>query len=399
MRLSASSLVVTVLVIVAAPLGCGGSSGKDGVATSGDDGGASDAGAPGAAGPFTGTSVGPEPTCASIGAPANVTQDDLYGYPPYAAYGCRLAYVKADTGALVLRDLTNGSEREIAPSSEHPQRPSVSADVVAWESTGAGGAAEVHVLYSNAGTDRITVLSSSFGSAKGHPFDHAGEARAWSGVVAFTAWSAAADTSDTDVLLYRASSDTLAVVAGGPAQQRFADVSEGKIAVTDFIEDPDGTFNDNGADLADIGVLDRATGVYSLRKSPGKDAFPVLVSDDALGYLHWGDHRPEPKFQAFSVMGAVIAAPPSQDKLLMDVTTLTFIRPSGRYGELFWVTSSMTNGAYALNHAKTDGSEPATAITDLAASGQSLGAPSAAKAFTLVAVQAGNVQSLHAVPR
>ncbi len=389
MRLS-STIFPALLLVAGAPLACGGHTSNGDGAGSGDDAGT---GADGAAGAFAfvGTSPGPEPTCASIGAPANVSQDDLYGYPPYAAYGCRLAYVRADTGALVLRDLATGVEKEIAPSSEHPERPTVSFDLVAWQANGASGSPEVHVLYN----DKVTALSPALGAMKGHGFDHAGEPRASNGVVVFTAWSAAADTSDTDVLLYRATDDGLVVVAGGPAQQRFADISDGKIAVTDFIEDPDGTFNENDADLADIGILDRASGVYTLRKSPGKDAFPVLVSDDALGFLHWGDHRPEPKFQAFAVMGAVLGLPPSSDKLLSDVMTNIFIRPSGRYGELFWVTQSMTDGTYALNHAKTDGSQ-AAAVSNL---GGALGAPAAAKAFTLVAVQTGSLQSLHAVAR
>ena len=300
--------------------------------------------------------------------------------------------MRADTGALVLRDLTSGAEKELATSPEHPQRPTVSADVVAWQSTDAAGQSEIHVLYN----DKVTVLSSASGAAKGRAFDHAGEPRAANGVVVFTAWSGVDDTSDTDVLLYRAKDDALVVVAGGPAQQRFADVSEGKIAVTDFIEDPDGTFNENDADLADIGILDRATGVYTRRLSPGKDAFPVLVSNDALGFLHWGDHRPEPKFQAFAVMGAALALPPSSDKLLSNVTTAAFIRPSGRYGELFWVTQSETDGTYALNHATTDGSQAPAAVSNL---GGPLGAPASAKAFTLVAVRTGSLQSLRAVPR
>ncbi len=389
MRLS-STIFPALLFLAGAPLACGGHT------SNGDGSGTGDAGASGdgAAGPgaFVSTNPGPEPSCLTIGAPANVSQDDLYGYPPYAAYGCRLVYVRADTGALVLRDLATGVEKEIAPSSEHPERPTVSADVVAWQGNGASGSPEVHVLYN----DKTVALSSAFGTTKGHAFDHAGEPRTANGVVVFTAWTAVADTSDTDVLLYRAADDALVVVAGGPAQQRFADVSEGKIAVTDFIEDPDGTFNENDADLADIGILDRASGIYALRKSPGKDAFPVLVSDDALGFLHWGDHRPEPKFQAFAVMGAALALPPSSDKLLSDVSTNIFIRPSGRYGELFWVTQSMTDGTYALNHSKTDGSQAPAAVSNL---GGALGAPASAKAFTLVAVQTGTLQSLHAVPR
>ncbi len=396
MRLSSATLSAMAL-LAASPLACGGratsgDSAQNGNGNAnGNDAGTGDDASP-SAGALLGTNPGPEPSCPNIGAPANVTQDDLYGYPPYAAYGCRLAYVRADTGALVLRDLGTGVEKEIAPASEHPERPTVSADVVAWQSSDASGSTAVHVLYN----DKTTGLSAAFGAQKGHALDHSGEPRASSGVVVFTAWSAAADTSDTDVLLYRAADDVLVVAAGGPAQQRFADVSDGKIAVTDFIEDPDGTFNENDADLADIGIVDRATGAYTRRFNPGKDAFPVLVSDDALGYLHWGDHRPEPKFQAFAVMGAAIATAPSADKLLSDVTTSIFIRPSGRYGELFWVTQSMTDGSYALNHAKTDGAQAPTAVSNL---GGALGAPSSAKAFTLVAVQTGSLQSLRAVAR
>jgi hypothetical protein len=391
-RYSTSTLLALMTAATMLLGACSGSGSGNTLASAGDGGSGDPSPSADAGASFAGTLAGPEPSCPAIGAPANVTQDDLYGYPPYASYGCRLAYVKADTGALVLRDLRTGAENQIAPASEHPHRPTVSADVVAWESSNAQGSSELHVLYN----DVTTVLSAAFGAQAGHPFDHAGEPRAANGVVVFTAWSAQADTSDTDVLLYGAVDKRLVVVAGGPAQQRFADISENKIAVTDFIEDPDGTFNENDTDLADIGILDRALGTYALRKNPGKDAFPVLVSDDALGYLHWGDHRPEPKFQAFAVMGASIPMPASADKLLQDVETNVFVRPSGRYGELFWVTQNLTDGMYALNHAPTSGATPPAAVTNL---GGALGAPAASKAFTLVAVQSGTLQSLRAVSR
>jgi hypothetical protein len=321
----------------------------------------------------------PEPTCTTLGAPVAVAMDDLYGYPPYAAYGCRLAYVSSASGALVLRDLTTGGEQTIALASEKPRRPTIALDVVAWEATDAAtGKSQVRAYYNGSAT---TIDGS---------FDHAGEPRAADGVIAFTAWSAAADTSDTDVLLYVAADGHSETVAGGFGQQRFCDVSATRVAITDFSEDPDGTFNDDGNDLADIGFFDRTLKTYGVRKNPGKDAFPSIVSDDAFGYLHWGDHRPEPKFQAFTIAGGLIAGPAAADKSIADVTTEIFVHPSGRYGEINWVVASTTDGTFTLNRAPVDGSSAASVVPGLDGT---IGAPISAKGFTAVATIASGAST------
>jgi hypothetical protein len=317
----------------------------------------------------------------------NVTVDDVYGYPPYAAYGCKLAYVSSATGELLLRDLTTGEEKPIAPSSQKPRRPTIALDVVAWEATdAASGKTQVHAYYNGSAS---TVAGS---------FDHAGEPRAADGVVAFTAWSSSLDTSDTDVLLWFASDGHIETAAGGPGQQRFSDVSHTRVAVTDFSEDPDGTFNNDGNDLADIGFYDRATKAYVVRKNPGKDAFPSLVSDDAFGYLTWGLHRPEPKFEAFTIAGGLIAGPATADTKIADVTTLLFVHPSGRYGEIDWVTESTTDGHFTLSRAPVDGSSPASVVPGLDGA---IGAPVSAKGFTAVATIANGAANgqLRAIAR
>jgi hypothetical protein len=119
----------------------------------------------------------------------------------------------------------------------------------------------------------------------------------------------------------------------------FAAVSDTMVAVTDFGEDPKGYFSGNGSDLADIGVYDRAAQAYSVRKHPGKDAFPAFDSGDVLAYLHGGDVHPEPKLEAYPVYSARIAADPSTDVRIADVTkAIRFLRPSASAGRIEWVT-------------------------------------------------------------
>ena len=68
---------------------------------------------------------------------------------------------------------------------------------------------------------------------------------------------------DTDVQLYVPTTGVTTTIAGGPGQQRFADVDDDWIAVTDFSEDPDGRFDANETDLADV-VLDPAVHIAYL---------------------------------------------------------------------------------------------------------------------------------------
>ena len=71
---------------------------------------------------------------------------------------------------------------------------------------------------------------------------------------------------DTDVQLYVPTTGVTTTIAGGPGQQRFADVDDDWIAVTDFSEDPDGRFDANETDLADVVLYERRTGKLSPRK-------------------------------------------------------------------------------------------------------------------------------------
>ncbi len=351
---------------------CGG-----GTSSTAGDGGLGDAGA----------SDGATASCTSLGAAVPLTTSaDLNAYPPYALAGCTLVYV-ADTGALVRRDLTTGAEDELAPKSDAPRRPAVSSDVVTWETVVQG-------------VSQVVVLSGGTKRTLAGAFHHAGEPRAARGAVVFTAFATAGELGDTDVVLYDVASDTYLTVAGGPAQQRFADVSDTHVAITDFLEDPDGRYDDDGNDLADIDIYDRTTrGPLTARKNPGKDAFPKLASQDRFGYLHWGDIHPEPKFQAFGVRAGRIQGPASEDLDLADVTSaLRVVQPTARSGVIEWITDD-TAGAAHLFRAAADGSAPPHEVTGLDAT--TLYAPIAADGATLLAVRprGGMTNELRVLPR
>ena len=65
--------------------------------------------------------------------PARITRDQAEKQVKELA-GCMLAYVSATGGALILRDLASGSEIEMAAASESPRRPTLSGEVLAWQS-------------------------------------------------------------------------------------------------------------------------------------------------------------------------------------------------------------------------------------------------------------------------
>jgi hypothetical protein len=242
------------------------------------------------------------------------------------------------------------------------------------------------------GGDPITVTG---------PFDHAGEPRAAADVVVFTAFLASDDAGDTDVYLFHADTGALDLVAGGPAQQRFADVSDALVAVTDFIEDPDGRFDQNDTDLADLDLYDRASHQLTRRTNPGKDAFPVLVGEGHLGYLHWGDVHPEPKFQAYGLRLASLAEPAAADVHLADVTSANaFVLPSANGDWFEWVTQDLlatTTDRAVLWRASAAASTPTPAR---ATSAFDLGAPAPMPSATLIAARmAGGALTLRAVAR
>ena len=221
----------------------------------------------------------------------------------------------------------------------------------------------------------------------GGGFDHAGEPRAARGVVVFTAWKTPNPLGDTDVLAFDTVSLRTLLIAGGPAQQRFADVSDTHVALTDFIEDPDGAFNDNGTDLADIVVFDRATRSLSTRARPGKQAFPVLASQTHLGYLDWGLIHPEPKFSQFTLRAGLIAQGAAPDVTVFEIQNVSFQRilPAGRNGVLEWIHQP---GTASLWRAPADLSSAPLQVAGL--EGLELYAPSAASALTVLAVRPPN---------
>lgn len=305
------------IVLLVFAIGCGGT-----VATQPVDGGAADG------------SV--EPTCASLGAPVNVVANDELGYPTYAIHGCRMAYVDATSRDLVLRDLTTGTEQTLEAAAFAPRRPVVARDVVAWQATMKNpnySYEVVRVLYN----DKISVIDPP------PSYSDMGEPAAAAGVVVMTAFKTNAFDADTDVFAYDLASGKLSAVVTGPAQQRFAAVSDSIVAVTDFSEDPKGYYSGTGGDLADIGVFDRKSASYDVRKHPGKDAFPAIVSGDVLAYLHWGDVHPEPKLEAYSVYSAHISADPSTDTRVADVLdAMRYLRPSASASTLEWVTVNVS---------------------------------------------------------
>ncbi len=330
-----------------------------------------------------GTDAISEPTCASIGAPVNVVANDDFGYPTYAIHGCRMAYVDANSQNLVLRDLTTGIETTLDQAANKPKRPSIASDVIAWEVTLTNPDAYQSVRAFYGGAMHVIDAPASYGAI--------GEPAVARGVVVVTAFKTNAFDSDTDVFAFDVASGKLTPVVVASSQQRFAAVSDGLIAVTDFSEDPKGYFTGSGTDLADLGVFKRATQTYDVRKHPGKDAFPTIISGDVLGYLHWGDVHPEPKLEAYTLYTAHVSADPSTDARVADVTNaVRYLRPSASAGSLEWVTTTPSGGSILW---RSDLVAPPVAALDLKT--ETMFAPASFETGTLVARGA----SLVVVPR
>lgn len=250
------------------------------------------------------------------------------GYPPYAIDGCRLAYVAAPlpgeaSGALYLRDLVTGAETLLEAAADLPRRPTMAGDIIAWEAFAIGS----RVVRVRAGDETATIAG---------PFHHAGEPRAAPDGVVVTAWVTASELGDTDIFLFRPGDAEASPIAPGPGQQRFADISLTHIAYADFSEDPDGTFNENATDLADIVVYERASALKTPRKREGKQAFPLLGADGSIAFLGWGPDHPEPKFSAYSLLVGDLV--PGGDLVAASITTSTpYIRPVARGSLVEWI--------------------------------------------------------------
>ena len=316
----------------------------------------------------------PLPSCKAVSAGGiAVAATDPYGgtytlgYPPYAIDACSLAYI-APSGDLRLRDLSDGSERSLEAASAKPRRPAIAGDLAAWEAT-VDGRDVVRVLV---GEGAITLEGA---------FDHAREPRVAGDTVVFTAWLGAGDAGDTDVLLHTPSTGAIDVVASGPGQQRFADVSATHVAWTDFAEDPDGAFGDDSGDAADIVVLDRATGVVTRREREGKQAFPELGAGGKIAYLDWGLVHPEPKFSAYDLRLGDLDGD-GDDLAAQIITHMPYLRPAARGSRLDWVSATSLGGDLALMQRAVDLQSPPETVSLF--ENQSAFGPAVTETITLV---------------
>jgi hypothetical protein len=311
-----------------------------------------------------------------------VSSEGLRGYPPYSISGCRLVYVTKD-GALRLRELDGDGETEIAPAAEVPRGPSITSELIAWQAT-------------IDGRTRVRVLQGGALAESPADFVAANEARAHGGAVVFTGWRAPPPLGDSDVWILEGGASRLAL--GGSGQQRFADVDDRWVAVSDFSEDPDGTFDQNETDLADVVLVDRRSGEIVRRPSPGKQAFPMLAQQDVIAYLDWKAVHPEPKFEAFQIRAGGLRALPTDDRTISEVKYGGApALPITRGGTVEWVADA--NDGIALFRAPADGSSPPAMVEgarDLA-----IATPSATQAVTIVASEPamGAGPKLRAIPR
>ncbi len=366
--------------------GAGGSSSSGG---SGQSGGAAGTAQAGAAGLSGSSGQAGAPACdGHLAEGVAVKTGDVYRYAPYAVDGCQLLYLAPtpDGAELRLRDLVDGTEQTLAPASESPQRPSIAGPVAAWEATADGR----QVVRVRSGGETRTVTGS---------FAQATEPRATVDAVVLTTWTSLDPGADTDIALLSVASGALTPVFTGPGQQRFADVSPTHVAFTDFAEDPDGVFNDNDSDIADVAVLDRGTGLLTLHKLPGKQAFAQLAGNGEVVYLNWPGEHPEPKLQAYGVSVWTLAT--SLDRSLGEVhTSVTdYGRPEARGGLAQW---TIYPGGYSrlLRAVLADGL-PGHEVGGL--EGKTIYSPVSAGSFSLIATRpTGDVDSpptLQVVPQ
>ena len=293
------------------------------------------------------------------------------GYAPHAMAGCLLVYVHPD-GSLRARDLARGTEETLAAAGEAPRRPTAFGGVVAWEAVEAGR--RVVRVRAEGATNTVT-----------GDFDHAGEPRAAADAVAFTGWLSADEAGDTDVFLYEPGKPSADVMASGPGQQRFPDVSGTHVAYADFAEDVDGRFDENATDAADVVVMERGTGQTTRRARPGKQAFPLLGADGRVVYLEWGPLHPEPKFSAYTLVVGGVREDGEADVSVVDIETAQpYVRPTARGAWIEWVQWP-SGGPATLHRQPADLAAEATVVTGLA--GGELHAPVAGEGMTVVAAR------------
>jgi hypothetical protein len=249
---------------------------------------------------------------------------DLDAFPAYGIDRCTLVYV-GTTGDLKRKDLASGAELLLAAAAEMPRRPTIAGPIMAWEAT-------------EAGKSVVRVRSNETTTTVAGQFDHAGEPRATTDAVVFTGWLSVDDEGDTDVFVWRAASGRVELVLGGAGQQRFADISPASVAVSDFSEDPAGRYAGDGTSLADVVLIDRATGKQVKRQLPGKQAFPMLGSSESLVYLEWLEVHPVPKLQQYTIAAVPISTPSADAREIAQVQSFDAVRPTAGSGHVEWVS-------------------------------------------------------------
>lgn len=325
--------------------------------------------------------VPPTPGCdPSFATDIEVSGADRDGFPPYAVGGCTLVYLSR-AGDLVARDLASRAETTLAAASERPRRPAASAELIAWEAE-EGSHSVVRVRAAGV----IRTVPGNFASS--------GEPRASGTTVVFTAWKGPSATDDTDVWVYDATTGEAKTAIGGAGQQRFADISSKYIAASDFAEDPDGRFDNNETDVANVVILDRASGVLTERRLPGKQAFPMLGDNDVLAYLDWASIHPEPKLVAYGLRGGNVLGDPASDRTIATVyyASAAYARPALAGSILEWVANP--DGRTTLWRAPADGSAAPEAVRGLDALRLYAPAPTAsgtARGFTVLATSPSGV--------
>jgi hypothetical protein len=313
--------------------------------------------------------------CAAAAAGIEVAALDLHGYPPYAVDGCDLAYVAAD-GTLLLRSLASGAETIVASREEAPRRPALAGDLLAWEATVAGS--DVVRWKRGDGEPR---------TANG-VFARSGEPRVSVGAIVFTGWIEDLDDADTDVYLVEPPDETPRLVAGGAGQQRFGDVSATHVALSDFSEDPAGVYRPDGSALADIVIVERASGEPQTLPRQDKQAFPMLGATGRLAFLDWRGVHPVPKLEGYALASLPLDDLGAEPRTVAEVATdPPYVRPAVRGGVAEWVERH--EGAATLWRAPADASAAPRAV-ELTGDPSELFAPASAAAYTVLAARAGS---------
>jgi hypothetical protein len=300
-----------------------------------------------------------------------VATSSATGDAPYAIDGCLLAYIAPDRAVHAV-DLATGTARIVGPAAEQASAVVVSDGRIAWES-GATPATPTIGVVRFADPTTITRVIGPAG---------AGEPRLRRGTLVYTRW---VDALDTDVYARDLATGVESLIAGGPAQQRFAAVDDATIAITDFSEDPDGRYGGTGTDLADVLVYDRAGKTLTARHVEGKQAFPILDDLGLVAYLSWPTIPPEPKFQAYELRVGALAADPAGDRTIALVRSPgpEFVRPSVWAGTLEWLDARTSPAV--LMRAPIDGrTGPVTAT---APDTTLLFSPASTAGFTILAVR------------